>query len=116
MSEVLIVITTLPDRASGERIAEALVTERVAACVNILAECTSLYTWQGKIERSSEVPLLIKTTRSAYPQLEQRLRELHPYELPEIIALPVAAGLPDYLNWVVRETAATEVTEVSKSN
>ncbi|NCN88967.1 MAG: divalent-cation tolerance protein CutA [Gallionella sp.] len=104
MSEVLLVFTTLPDRASGERIAGALVTERVAACVNLMAAATSFYHWQGKLERTGEIPLLIKTTRSAYPQLEQRLRELHPYDLPEIIALPVAAGLPDYLSWVRRET------------
>ncbi len=104
MSEVLLVVTTLPDRASGERIAGALVAAGVAACVNILGECTSLYTWQGKIERSSEVPLLIKTTRDAYPRLESLLRGLHPYKLPEIIALSVSAGLPAYLNWVETET------------
>ncbi|MFA5371896.1 MAG: divalent-cation tolerance protein CutA [Sideroxydans sp.] len=104
MNEVLLVVTTLPDRASGERIAEALVTAGAAACVNILGECASLYAWQGKIEHASEVPLLIKTTRGVYPQLESLLRELHPYELPEIIALPVNTGLPAYLNWVARET------------
>lgn len=104
MSEVLLVITNLPQRAAAERIAEALVTEGVAACVNVLAECTSIYRWQGKIERAGETPLLIKTTRAAYPQLENALRRLHPYEVPEIIALPVSAGLPDYLNWVETET------------
>ncbi|MDP2759064.1 MAG: divalent-cation tolerance protein CutA [Sideroxyarcus sp.] len=102
MSEVLLVITTLPDRASGERIAAALVTAGIAACVNMLGECTSVYHWQGKLEHANEVPLLIKTTRAAYPQLEQVLRELHPYELPEIIALPISAGLPAYLNWVTQ--------------
>ncbi|MBU1425471.1 MAG: divalent-cation tolerance protein CutA [Gammaproteobacteria bacterium] len=105
MNEVLLVITNLPDRAAAERIAETLVTERAAACVNIMAECTSIYRWQGKIEQASEVPLLIKTTRAAYPQLESALRKLHPYEVPEIIALPVNAGLPEYLNWVAQETA-----------
>lgn len=108
MSEVLLVVTTLPDRATAERIAEALVTARVTACVNILAECTSVYRWQGKVERAGETPLLIKTTRDAYARLEETLRTLHPYEVPEIVALPVAAGLPDYLDWVAQETKDKE--------
>jgi periplasmic divalent cation tolerance protein len=93
----------LPDRATAERIAEALVSDCVAACVNVMAECTSIYRWQGKLEHANEVPLFIKTTRDAYPQLESSLRSMHPYELPEIIALPVTKGLPDYLNWVAKE-------------
>ncbi len=108
MSEALLVITTLPDRATAERIAEALVTSRTAACVNILAECTSVYRWQEKMERSAEVPLLIKTTKDAYARLEIALRDLHPYEVPEIIALPVSAGLPSYLDWVAQETKDKE--------
>jgi periplasmic divalent cation tolerance protein len=103
-TEVLAVITNAPDRATAERIADGLVTTGVAACVNIMAECASVYRWQGKLEHANEVPLLIKTTRAAYPRLEEELRKLHPYELPEIIALPVTAGLPEYLNWVVTET------------
>jgi periplasmic divalent cation tolerance protein len=102
--EVIMVITNLPDRATAERIADSLVTDGVAACINVLAECFSVYRWQGTIERANEVPLLIKTTRAAYPLLEASLRKLHPYELPEIIALPVTAGLPEYLNWVSTET------------
>jgi periplasmic divalent cation tolerance protein len=102
--EVLVVITNVPDRATAERIADTLVTGCVAACVNILAECASVYCWQGKLEHANEVPLLIKTTRAVYPQLEKELRKLHPYEIPEIIALPVSAGLPEYLSWVVTET------------
>ena len=105
MNEVLLVLTNLPDRAAAERIADSLVTQGVAACANVLAECASVYRWQGKVERASEVPLLIKTTRAAYPQLEGALRKLHPYELPEIIALPISAGLPEYLNWVAQETS-----------
>jgi periplasmic divalent cation tolerance protein len=104
MNDVLLVITNLPDRTSAERVAEALVIQRVAACVNVLAECASIYRWEGKLEHANEVPLLIKTTRAAYPKLEDALRKLHPYELPEIIALPVDTGLPEYLNWVVQET------------
>jgi periplasmic divalent cation tolerance protein len=103
--EIFIVFTNLPDRAAAERIADSLVTQGVAACANVLAECASVYRWQGKVEHASEVPLLIKTTRAAYPQLESALRKLHPYELPEIIALPVSAGLPEYLNWVAQETS-----------
>ncbi len=103
-NEVLLVITNLPDRAAAERIAETLVIQRVAACVNVLPECRSVYRWEGKLEHATEVPLLIKTTRGAYPELEQALRKSHPYELPEIVAVPVAAGLPDYLNWVAQET------------
>ena len=108
--EILLVITNLPDRAIAERIAEALVEEGAAACVNILTACTSIYRWQGKLEHANEVPLLIKTTRASYPRLQNTLRKLHPYELPEIIALPVSAGLPEYLNWVVQETYAREQT------
>jgi len=108
MSEVLLVVTTLPDRATAERIAAALVTARVAACVNVLAECTSVYRWQGKIERAGEVPLLIKTTREAYARLEETLRTMHPYDVPEIVALPVTAGLPAYLDWVSQETKDKE--------
>lgn len=102
--EILLVMTNLPDRTAAERIAKNLVTEGVAACVNILADCTSVYHWEGKLNRTSEVPLLIKTTKAAYPRLQDALRKLHPYEVPEIIALPVSAGLPEYLNWVVQET------------
>jgi periplasmic divalent cation tolerance protein len=105
-NEVLLVTTNLPDRAVAERIAASLVTEGVAACVNVLADCTSVYHWDGKLERTTEVPLLIKTTKAAYPRLQDALRKLHPYEIPELIALPVSAGLPEYLNWVVLETQA----------
>jgi periplasmic divalent cation tolerance protein len=105
MSGVLLVITNLPDRVTAERIAEALVTKGVAACVNVLTECRSIYRWEGRIEHASEVPLFIKTTNAAYPQLESTLRKLHPYKTPEIIALPVSAGLPEYLNWVLQETS-----------
>jgi periplasmic divalent cation tolerance protein len=108
MSQVLLVVTTLPDRATAERIAAALVTARVAACVNVLAECTSVYRWQGKVEHAGEVPMLIKTTQDAYARLQETLQALHPYDVPEIVALPVTAGLPPYLDWVAQETRKTE--------
>ncbi len=102
--DVLVVLTNLPDRASAELLASALVEEGAAACVNILAECHSVYRWQGKIESATEVPLLAKTVRNAYPYVEEMIRKHHPYELPEIIAIPVCSGLPQYLEWVAQET------------
>ncbi len=108
MDEIILVLTNLPDRDSAQRMAQALIENRTAACINILAECGSVYRWRGKIETSSEVPLLIKTTRAAYPRLEASIRAHHPYELPEIIAVPVNAGLSGYLQWVAQETQTTE--------
>lgn len=102
----LLVITNLPDRAAAEKLADALVAERVAACVNILAPCRSVYRWQGAVQHDEEHPVLIKTTRQAYPRLEAQIRAHHPYELPEIIAVPIERGLPAYLDWVDAETAA----------
>lgn len=104
MNDILLVITNLPDAASAAKLAQQLVEARAAACVNQLAPCTSTYRWQGGIETASEVPLLIKTTQAAYPRLEQLIRAAHPYELPEIIAVSVTAGLPAYLGWVNQET------------
>lgn len=103
-TELLLVFSNFPDRASAELAAGVLVTDRLAACVNVLAECASVYRWQGKVEHAREVPLMIKTTRAAFPQLELALHKLHPYELPEIIAVSVSAGLPAYLDWVAQET------------
>lgn len=108
MNEILLVITNLPDEQAAAKLAQRLIEERAAACVNQLAPCTSTYRWQGNIETAAEVPLLIKTTRAAYPRLEQLIRAAHPYELPEIIAVPVMTGLPAYLDWVGRETALEE--------
>jgi periplasmic divalent cation tolerance protein len=104
MSAALLVLTSLPDAASAAALAQKLVEARVAACVNRLAPCTSTYRWQDKIETATEVPLLIKTTSDVYPRLEALIREAHPYELPEIIAVPVTEGLPAYLDWVRQET------------
>ena len=98
------VLTNLPDVASAEKLARQLIEARAAACVNQLAPCLSIYRWQDNIETATEVPLLIKTTQAAYPRLEKLIREAHPYELPEIIAVSVTAGLPAYLDWVSDET------------
>jgi periplasmic divalent cation tolerance protein len=97
---VLLVLTNAPDAAVADRIATALVERGLAACVNMLSPCTSIYRWQEKLERASEIPLLIKTTEAQYPNLERALCEMHPYELPEIIAVPITRGLPGYLAWV----------------
>ena len=100
----LLVLTNLPDRAAAERLADALIEKRVAACVNILAPCRSVYRWQGATQREEEHPMLVKTTAERYPALEAAIRAGHPYELPEIIAVPVEHGLPEYLAWVDAET------------
>ncbi|MDN0075738.1 divalent-cation tolerance protein CutA [Crenobacter sp. SG2303] len=102
--KISVVLCTVPDAATAERLARTLVEEGLAACVNLLAPCQSVYRWQGQLESASEVPLIIKTTTERYPALEARLVELHPYEVPEILALPVEAGLPSYLTWVGAET------------
>jgi periplasmic divalent cation tolerance protein len=104
---ILVVFTNLPSRDAALRLARALVEQRLAACVNVMAECTSLYRWRGAIESATETPVVIKTPASRYAALEQAIRQLHPYELPEIVALPVDAGLPDYLAWVAEEGAAS---------
>ena len=100
----LICFCTCPDTDTAERLAEALVEERLAACVNILPGLRSVYRWQAEVERADEVLLLIKTLPDRYPALQDRLRELHPYELPELLAVEAAAGLPAYLRWVADET------------
>jgi periplasmic divalent cation tolerance protein len=104
-ADVLIALCTCPDAAVGERIAEALVGEGLAACINTLPGITSVYLWEGKVQRDSEVLLLIKTTRARLAALTDRVRQLHPYELPEVIAVPVSGGLPDYLQWVISCTS-----------
>lgn len=98
--EYCLVLCTCPEGGGAKSLAESLVCERLAACVNILPGLVSVYSWQGALESSAESLLLIKTERQAYPRLEARLRELHPYELPEIIALDIERGLPDYLHWI----------------
>src|SRR3954471_15396204 len=99
-----LVLTNLPDRASAERIASLLIEQRLAACVNVLAPCRSVYRWKDAVQHDEEHPLLIKTTRERYPALEQALRAAHPYDPPEIIAVQIERGLPAYLDWVAAET------------
>ncbi len=104
--QALLILTNLPDEAGARDLATMLVSRRLAACVNVLAPCHSVYRWQGAIESAQEVPLLVKTTAARYADLEEAIRAAHPYELPEIIAVPIAHGLPGYLDWLVTETRA----------
>jgi periplasmic divalent cation tolerance protein len=100
MSQELIVLVTVPSRDDGERIAEALVGERLAACVNIVGPIRSIYRWQGEISRDDESLLLIKTTRARYAALEARVKALHSYDVPEVVALPIEMGSAAYLEWL----------------
>jgi periplasmic divalent cation tolerance protein len=102
----LLVLTNFPDRAAAERLADLVIGKQLAACVNILAPCRSVYRWKGAVQHDEEHPMLIKTTTERYPALEQALRSGHPYELPEIIAVPIERGLVAYLDWVAAETKA----------
>ena len=100
----LLVLTNLPDRAAAERLADMLIDKRRAACCNILAPCRSVYRWKGAVQHDEEHPMLIKTTVERYPEMEKALRAGHPYELPEIVAVPIERGLPAYQEWVASET------------
>lgn len=95
-----IVLTTCPDEACARHIGQALVDESLAACVNILPSVHSIYRWKGQTETASEVLLVIKAPAARFPAIRDKLQSLHPYELPEIIAVPIADGLPDYLAWL----------------
>jgi periplasmic divalent cation tolerance protein len=100
----LIAFTTLPDLQTAVKLADDLVNAHCAACVHILPAGQSVYRWMGKVEHAEEVTLLIKTTDAKYPLLEKRIMETHPYDLPELIAVPASGGLPGYLEWISRET------------
>ena len=102
---VLACLCTCPDQASALRIAAALVEQRLAACVNVLPGVHSVYRWHDAVEHADEVLLLVKTTRAALPALQSRLQALHPYELPELIAVESAGGLPAYLGWIADNVA-----------
>jgi periplasmic divalent cation tolerance protein len=104
MPEILAVLCTCPDEAAAARLAEGLVGQRLAACVNILPGIRSIYRWQGETQNDVEVLMIAKTTRSAYARLEAWLLDHHPYDVPEILALPVPRGSATYLGWVAEET------------
>jgi len=104
MPDVLLVYCTCPDATSADTVATALVDERLAACVTTLPHARSTYRWQGRVEHADEQLLLIKTTRARLPALTARVQALHPYELPEVLAVEPAGGLAPYLDWVADET------------
>ncbi len=95
-----IVFSTVPDRETGLKIADQLVEYKLAACVSLLPGVVSTYVWQGNLQHDEEYLLMCKTRTADYPRLETTLCEIHPYELPEIIAVPLSSGLPEYLNWI----------------
>ena len=99
-ADLQIVLCTTPDRETAELIAGALVSEQLAACVNILPGVTSMYHWQGAVEQSDEVLLIIKTSQTVWPMLEAQIKALHPYELPEIVAVPIKTGEAEYIQWL----------------
>ena len=101
---VIAVLTNLPDSDAAFNLGRELVRLRLAACVNVLAPVTSFYRWDGKEEQATEVPMLIKTTRERYPELEAAIRSRHPYSVPEIIAWPIEQGSAAYLEWVEKES------------
>lgn len=105
MTDAIVVLCTCPDEASARRIASILVQEKLAACVNLLPAITSIYVWQDNLEECQEIQLVIKSRRTLFHVLEQRIAELHPYEVPEIIALPILCGSPSYLQWLQEQTS-----------
>ena len=101
----LLVLTQFPDRDGAQRLARRLVELRLAACVSVGAPVESLYHWRGAIETAQEIPVVIKTVADRYPEVEAAIREHHPYELPEIVAVPLTDGFAPYLDWIAAETA-----------
>lgn len=105
--DVILVITNAPDKVIAQHIAHTIVAEGLAACVNIGAMVSSVYSWKGQIESSDEMPLTIKTTWARYAKLQTRIKELHPHEIPEILVLPVMSGELAYMTWVRDSTMGT---------
>lgn len=103
-SETLLILNTCPDREHAERIAGMLVSEKLAACVNLIDNIASIYRWQGGIERDSETLLLIKSKQEHYLSIEAAIQQHHPYEIPEVIALPIENGSSSYLEWIAQST------------
>lgn len=107
--DYIMVLTTCNSSETSSLIAETLISNKLAACVNIIKGVESVYQWQGKIEHDKEILLIIKTRESLFSQVEQSIQELHSYELPEIIAVPIKTGEKNYLNWIQSATLATEL-------
>ena len=100
----ILVLSTCPGSISAKKMAQELVTEKLAACVNVIPGVQSFFSWVGKVDTANEHMLVIKTTRDRYPALEKKIKKIHPYELPEIIAVPIETGLAGYLNWITKNT------------
>jgi periplasmic divalent cation tolerance protein len=107
MTDARVVLVTVPSREEGERIAEAIVGEGLAACVNIVGPIRSIYRWQGKLCRDDEHLLIVKTRRDRYGELEARILDLHPYEVPEVISLAIQEGAAPYLSWIYDQTGTS---------
>jgi len=104
MTDAVIVLTTVPSSKVGEEIARALVDETLAACVNVLPTMTSIYRWKGEVQSEAECQVVIKTARERVAALQERLSELHPYDLPEFVVIGIEGGDPAYLAWIVEQT------------
>lgn len=102
--EPLLILTNVPDRAVAEKLARTLVEARAAACVNVLPAGRSIYRWRERVEQADEIPLLIKSTAANYAAVEEIVRAQHPYDVPELVAIPITQGLPAYLDWLAQET------------
>ena len=105
MTDAILVLTTLPASGVAADLARTLVGEKLAACANLIPGLRSIYRWQSKVQDDNEVLVLLKTQKPLYERLKARILELHPYELPEVIAIDVAQGHQAYLDWIARETA-----------
>jgi periplasmic divalent cation tolerance protein len=105
MTDAVLVLTSLPSPETAAQVAKVVVGEKLAACANILPAVRSIYRWQGKVQDENEVLVLLKTQRVHYARLKARILELHPYDVPEVLAIPVEQGHAAYLEWIARETA-----------
>lgn len=105
----LVIFSTVPDHETGLKISENLIKEKLAACCNLVPGLLSVFSWKGKIQHDSEELLIIKSTEKEYEAIEKRIKDLHPYQIPEIIALPLARGSDSYLNWINQETGVADV-------
>ena len=103
-AQILVVLITMPSQREAVRIAQAVVRKKLAACANIVSPVTSIFRWKGNLEKSREALVIMKTTPRRYAALAKAVRSMHPYEVPEIIALKVTKGLPRYIAWVHQET------------
>ena len=106
MTDAILVLTTLPTADAAAEVAKALIGEKLAACANILPALRSIYRWEGKVQDENEVLVLLKTQQAGFAALKARILELHPYEVPEVLAIPVEQGHQAYLDWIARETTS----------